>query len=519
MNLRMFNNIDKHTFLAFLSGILVIFIFPNFNLSFLAWIALVPLLIALDGKTAGRSFRLGFLTGIVSFSGILYWIITTIIADGESPIFGILALLALSAVLAVFYGVFCAGYNLWKKKSTGSFITDAFFAAALWVVVEWARSVAFSGFPWALLGYSQWQNLSVIQISEFTAVYGVSFLIMFVNAVFKDTVVSSLKARRFNGYSRIAVILFVIILNAVYGSIRSAFYMNDGSNGYVNVAILQGNIDQYMKWDDTYESLIYNSYGSLVDDVMKTKNKPDIIVWPETSVPGYLRLESRVSEWVSSLAKKSGAYQIIGSAEYEGKKYYNSAFLIAPDGNIIERYDKLHLVPVGEYLPFRNIIEKVVPAIKELGDFTPGQGYKRFNTPYGTVSAVICYESIFPDLTRRIVGKESDFLVNITNDAWYLKTAALNQHFSMNVFRAVENRISIVRAANTGISGFIGKNGKVEKETGVGIRTFLHGEVIRRNGRITFYGKYGDVFVLVCGLFVIFAGFITTYKLPKKEVK
>ena len=131
MNLKMFKNIDKHTFLAFLSGILVIFIFPNFNLSFLAWIALVPLLIALDGKTAWRSFRLGFLTGIVSFSGILYWIITTIIADGESPIFGILALLALSAVLAVFYGVFCAGYNLWKKKSTGSFITDAFFAAAL----------------------------------------------------------------------------------------------------------------------------------------------------------------------------------------------------------------------------------------------------------------------------------------------------------------------------------------------------------------------------------------------------
>ncbi len=496
---KLLKEMDKFSLLAAVSGVLLILVFPGFNLSFLAWVALVPLLVALRGRTAGRSFRLGFLTGLISFAGILYWIIPTVIADGEHPLIAVFSLLLLSSVLAVFYGLFCLVLNLLKSKKKMPVIIDALIVAALWVSLEWLRGHIFSGLPWAVLGYSQWRNLTFIQISEFTAVYGVSFFIIFVNAIIGGRF---FKRNRplIDGWQYLVIALAVIVINSMFGYVRIKSVKRKDSGSPARIGILQGNIDQYMKWDREYEELIFDSYTGLVAEIKK--EKPEVIVWPETAVPGYLRLEKKIHGWVKNLARFSGAYHIIGSPEREEGKFYNSAFLVSPGGDILQRYDKIHLVPVGEYFPFKAVFKKIFRALDDLGDFNPGRKYERFITPSGIFGVVICYESIFPDLTRKIVGMKSDYLINITNDAWYLRTAALQQHFSMNVFRAVENRINLVRAANTGISGFINKYGRVEKETGIVERVCITAGITGRD-YVTFYTRHGDVFAYSCMVFLL----------------
>ncbi len=505
---------DRFTLLSALSGVLTILIFPGFNLSFLAWIAFIPLLVAVDGRSKGRSFRLGFLAGFISFAGILYWVVPTIVADGESALFAIFVLVLFSAILAAFYGIFCLGLNLFQSGKARPVIVNSLFAASLWVLVEWLRGHLFSGFPWAAFGYSQWRNLTVIQVSEFTAVYGVSFLIIFVNTVLKNVIMNFKGWRKVIGNKYVILALIIVMANSIFGAIRIYSIAKRETGDSVKVSILQGNIDQYMKWDDEYKEMIFNSYAGLTAEAKK--EEPEIIVWPETAVPGYLRLDGHIHDWVTGLARFSGAYHVIGSPEYENGTYFNSAFLVSPDGDIVDRYDKIHLVPVGEYVPFRSALEKIFRVLGDLGDFSPGEEYRRFETPFGIFGTVICFESIFPDLTRKIVGMESDCLINITNDAWYLRTAALQQHFSMNVFRAVENRINIIRAANTGISGFINEYGGIEEETEIFEKACITARLSKRKA-VTFYTRHGDVFAYLCIAFAILMGFIKMKNTRKKR--
>jgi len=499
----------KNISLALLSGILLVLIFPKFNLSFLAWVALVPLFLALEGKNLRESFNLGFLAGLTSFTGILYWIVPTIVSSGESKLLAFISLLLLSCYLSIYYGFFCLIFRYTSLKIIHSTLS-LFFAPALWVSLELLRAHLFSGFPWALLGYSQWNFTSLIQISEFTGVYGVSFLIVMVNGVLMEVgrsfgffrgeeMVSKAKVKRSALPLVISVVVFLCCL--AYGFIimsRESFTESrnfQDEDSQVRIALLQGNIDQYMKWDKNYEQLIKDTYGELVN--MASKENPQLIVWPETALPGYFKRERELQKWVEKVVSQTSAYHIIGSPEYREGAYYNAAFLISPKGEILGEYDKIHLVPFGEIVPFRPILSQFIGVLNELGDFSPSQERKLLSTPFGSFAVLICWEGIFPHLVRKFVKDGADYLANITNDAWFLRTSAPFQHFIASIFRAVENRVSIIRVANTGVSGFIDQYGRITKKTEIFNKDYLNSSVSRRIHQ-TFYTNYGDIFAYLC---------------------
>jgi len=495
--------------LAFLSGIFLILIFPKFNLSFLAWVALVPLLLALEGRNLRDSFNLGFLTGLISFVGILYWIVPTIVSSGESGLLGLVSLVLLSGYLSIYCALFCTIFRYASVKITHNTLA-LLFAPALWVSLELLRAYLFSGFPWALLGYSQWNFTPLIQISEFTGVYGVSFLIVMVNGALIEAGRSFARSRREEGLSErkagksalfLGVTLLVFVLCLTYGLVtiyREPFAGGEApgeEKSRSRIALVQGSIDQYMKWDKKYEELIKDTYGELVE--MASREKPQLIVWPETALPGYLKRDRQLQKWVENVVGQTNAYHIIGSPEYRENAYYNAAFLISPKGEILGEYDKIHLVPFGEMVPFRPILSRFINVLNGLGDFSPSRERKLLRTPFGNFAVLICWEGIFPHLVRKFVKDGADYLTNITNDAWFLRTAAPFQHFIASVFRAVENRASVVRVANTGVSGFIDQYGRVIKKTEIFQKDYLNSSVSRRT-RQTFYTSYGDIFAYLC---------------------
>jgi len=495
--------------LALVSGILLVLIFPKFNLSFLAWVALVPLFLAVEGRNLKESFNLGFLAGLISFMGILYWIVPTITTSGESKLLAFVSLLFLSSYLAIYYGIFCLTCRYISSRVT-HYTFGLFFAPALWVSLELLRAYLFSGFPWALLGYSLWNFIPMIQISEFTGAYGVSFLIVMVNGVLAQAGRSFALSKREVALSkgRIKRNVLPLVLAALmvgfylaYGSIvvsRESFRQSGDfpdEKSITRIALLQGNIDQYMKWDKKYERLIKDTYGELVEAA--SRENPQLIIWPETALPGYLGKERELQEWVKKVVGQTNAYHIIGSPEYREGAYYNAAFLISPEGEILGEYDKIHLVPFGEMVPFRPILSPFIRVLSELGDFSPSRERKLLRTPFGSFGVLICWEGIFPHLVRKFVKDGADYLANITNDAWFLKTSAPFQHFIASVFRAVENRVSIIRVANTGVSGFIDQYGRVMKRTEIFKKDYLNSSVSRRNGQ-TFYTNHGDIFAYVC---------------------
>ena len=505
----------KNISLALLSGILLVLIFPKFNLSLLAWVALIPLFLALEGRSLKESFSLGFLSGLVSFMGILYWIFPTIVSSGESKLLGFISLLFLSFYLAIYYGLFCLLFRYASSKII-DYTFILFFAPALWVSLELLRAYLLSGFPWALLGYSQWNFPPIIQISEFTGVYGVSFLIVMVNIVLtqagrsfgffrEEGMVSKAEFKKSALPLALSVVVFLSCL--VYGLITipgESFTESRNSpeeKSILRIALLQGNIDQYMKWDKKYERMIKDTYGELVERA--AKDNPQLIIWPETALPGYLKRESQLQEWVEKVVGKTNAYHIVGSPEYREGDYYNAAFLISPRGEILGEYDKMHLVPFGEIVPLRPILSPFIGVLSELGDFSPARERKLLHTPFGSFAVLICWEGIFPHLVRKFVKDGADYLANITNDAWFLKTAAPFQHFIMSIFRAVENRVSVIRVANTGVSGFIDKYGRIIKKTEIFKRDYLNSSVSRKNQQ-TFYTNYGDIFAYLCVALSIF---------------
>ncbi len=502
---------------ALLSGILLVLSFPNplnvlkvhFPFGILAWIALVPLLLCLEGKTPWESFRLGWVTGFVSFTGIVYWVIIAMNRYGGIPIpISVIVLVALALYLSLYVGSFAALLSLVRWK-TGW--TLHILAPPLWVALEYLRSILLTGFPWESLGYSQYLALPLIQIADTTGVYGVSFLVVLVNGLIAAGILKSSRT----GRPPVRLILFVIVLIGavlVYGSVRIGQEKQRISGQRpIKVAIVQGNIDQSVKWETDYQRETIEIYRTLTRGV--AKGRPHLVIWPETAVPFFFPFDHPFSPVVRDIPSEIGAYLAFGSPFYDREgariRYFNSAYLLSPDGEIRGRYDKIHLVPFGEYVPLSRFLPFIAPLVESVGDIVSGsetRGTVVFSMPRGKFGVLICYEIIFPDLNRRFVKKGADFLVTITNDAWFGKTSAPFQHFSMATFRAVENRAFVARAANTGISGIITSTGRIAVESEIFSRQAVTGEVFLK-GPETLYTRYGDVFAHAClGWSLLFMG-------------
>jgi len=488
-------------FLSVASSFLLILSFPNFDLEILAWFALVPLLLAVEGKSLLTSFFLGWISGILFFLGTIYWIIVAVHTYGNVPlILSGLILLLLIAYLSLFVGTFTFLTRFLQRHFGFQIII---LCPLLWVGLEYLRSFFLTGFPWAILGYSQYLNLPFIQSADFLGPYGLSFTLILVNVTLY-LIIHEWPTKSFP-YRPVIVTVIILLGFFIYGYVRiGAIERQLTQQSPLKIGLVQGNIDQSMKWDESFRRETMAIYERLSFKV--AQEKPDLIIWPETATPFFFQDAKEYQPIVLDIPLNTKAFLLFGSPSYKienGKaNHYNSAYLASPPGQIIGKYDKIHLVPFGEYVPLSDLLSFIGSLGEGIGDFKSGQEIFNFSLPQGKFGVLICFEIIFPDLCRRFVKQGADFLVTITNDAWFGKTSAPYQHFSIATFRAVENRVFIARAANTGITGFIGPTGKILKQGDIFTEETMTG-TIRLMKEKTFYTQHGDVFAWICSGFSV----------------
>jgi apolipoprotein N-acyltransferase len=508
----------KKIILAILSGLLLTGSFPKINLSWLAWFALVPLLISIHNLKWKDRFRLALITGLTHYLTLVYWLAYTMQIYGHLPWYlSIPVLFLMSTYLTLYITVFAT--LLTRLHSMP--VVCQFLIPALWVSLEYVRSFLFTGFPWELMGCSQYDALHIIQISDIFGVYGVSFIVLLANTTIYLGFLyftgkqwqESLVTRKHVIAATLAAVI-TITASFLYGSARmksiDILSVNAPSE---KIAVVQGNIEQSLKWEPAFQVKTIRKYIRL--SRATAQHEPALIVWPETATPFYFFNNSRLSAMVIEGIQEIATHFLIGSPSFVQKinriDYFNSAYLVAPNGKSSGRYDKTHLVPYGEYVPLRNWLPFLGKMVAQVGDFVPGKMGDTLGWGDYKLGILICYEIIFPELARAVTRNGASLLVNITNDAWYGKTSAPYQHFSMAVMRAVENRRVLVRAANTGISGFIDPAGRVIASTELFEDAALTREVPMLK-EITFYTRYGNLFAVVCLITTLFAILIKTLK-------
>lgn len=475
--------------------------FPRFDLSALAWAGFVPLLFSLWDRDWKESFVFGFIFGMIYFFGTLYWVYHSINHFGGISFFSsIIIVLFFSAYLSLFPAVFAMLFSQVYKKTR---LPALFIAPVLWVSLEFVRSYALTGFPWASIGYSQYRFLSLIQVSDITGIYGVSFLVLAVNGCIADLLLLRTRLREMPLFPLSYLIAGAILLVALmlttlgYGSWR---LQQNRPGRSLTASIIQGNIEQDKKWEPVFQNEVVDVYTKLSEEALK--EHPSLIIWPETAVPFFFGSDTANTERLVQFQKQTGASLLFGSVMVKKQTsgspdLTNSAVLLDKEGNKSYVYDKIHLVPFGEYVPLRKVLFFIDKLVVGIGDYVPGKQYLQADSAIGRFSTLICYEVIFPGMVRKFFVRGGDFMVTITNDAWFGKTAGPYQHFSMVVFRAIENRKPVVRAANTGISGFIDSNGRIVMQSGLFDRQILT-YTLKTDSTMTFYTKFGDLFSFFC---------------------
>lgn len=513
---------NSRIFLALASGGLLTCSFPKVGLDWSAWFALVPLLIAVEGSGAKQALFLGFIAGLVHYLTLLHWLVETMHAYGHLPVFlsvGLLGLLA--AYLALYTAFFAAGAARFYSRPGIYWL----LVPALWVALEYGRTYMLSGFPWALLGYSQYKQIHWIQIADLAGVYSVSFLVAMVNGFVAQTGMTFLHKLKGDADWKVGGLLVPAAFTAVflaaawgYGWQRMRYFDERVARaGKFSVTVVQGNVDQNLKWDREHQQKTIEKYLNLSATAGKS---PLLIVWPETAAPFYFMspYDRVMTQKVQAGVRRSGTWFLIGSPAYERTpeeiRYYNSAYLLNPDCDSVGRYDKVHLVPYGEYVPLKAWFPFLGKIVAEVGDFEGGIKGRTLKWEKGPLGVQICFEIIFPELSRAMAKNGAVLLVNMTNDAWFGRTGAPYQHFSTAVFRAVENRRWLVRAANTGISGFVAPTGRIAAATGLYEAAAETGEVALIAEQ-TSYTRWGDWFAVFCAVAVLLFG-VVGYKKDNK---
>ncbi len=490
---------------AVFTGFFLTLSFPRVQFYLLAWVAIVPLMVSIKQMNCKQAFYAGLTAGMAFFLSLIYWIVPTLDIYGGLPFFLAVPILLLFALyLGLYSGIFALVFNLLNIDS----VLMPFKAAAVWVGIEYLRSFLFTGFPWGSLGYSQYMNIHIIQIADITGVYGVSFLIVMTNTVFSMIWISTVRSEQYTerpGIKKI-ILSFVCVLIigmavSIYGIKRlDTIFQKEKKSDKVIVSVIQGNINQSVKWDRSFQKSTVKKYCALSKKA--SQYRPDLIVWPETALPFYYPVNKRLSAMVNACIRQSATDFLIGSPAFEYDKnklkFFNRAYMVNQYAVITGKYDKVHLVPFGEYVPFGKYFSFLGKLTAQAGDFSAGE--KKFiplEFKNKRAGVLICFEIIFPSIARKFVNNGASILVNITNDAWFGRTSAPFQHFSMSVFRAVENRRSVARAANTGISGFIAPTGKILIKGGLYKKMFLTEKLSCLKIK-SVYTRFGDFFALIC---------------------
>jgi len=492
----------KAIFFSILAAVLCILAFEPFNIWPLGLAGLIPLFFALEKLTRKKAFIVGWVYGFVFFAGTVYWVTHSMsVYGGVSFPVSVLVMLVLAAYLALFPALFAFILNSTSYRG----LAFALFAGSLWVAFEYLRSELFLGFPWALIGYSQTGFLPLIQMADLAGVFGVSFFAVFVNALIYA---SFYRAKGIKEMAKNeAIVICVLALVYAYGVLRIEQIEKQVSTwDKIKVSAVQGNIEQNLKWEAYYKMKTLDTYSLLSKEA--SKQGAELIVWPEAAMPFYLNYDKQLLPLVADVPKTTGAFLLTGAPHYgqagDSYKSLNSAFLFSPDGEIAGRYDKIRLVPFGEYVPLRKILFFVDKMAVGVGDFVPGKGAEPIRFKGEGMGVLICYEVIFPSIAREMVKNGATLLVNITNDGWFGSTSGPYEHFAMSKMRAVESRIYLVRAANTGISAIIDPTGAEVGKTRLMERAVLTNDARFKKGGETVFSSIGHVFpFLAMGFSVI----------------
>ena len=469
--------------------------YPDYGLWPLAWFSVAPFLSTLLGRAPHHGARLGFVFGIFYFGPTISWLSNTMINFGHMPVWLAAMVTTLAAVIMSLFTAFFAWLVSWIGGKRGDAMALA-CAPVLWVAVELLRShVPILAFPWARIADGQYLFLTFIQIADFCGEEGAGFVIMIVNVA----LASMIRWKTESGHRfPIRVAAFAIVLFAlsmIYGQIRLG-QAESMQGAAVPVALLQGNIDQERKWERSYQREQATMY---IDMTMKAAAKDaKLVVWPEAAATFYFGKDPYYDGLMAQVAQMSKVTILFGavdSGQKNGKRIsFNSAWLLDSKGES-EKYDKVRLAPFGEYVPLPRLLFFVHQIAHSIGDVTPGEELLVLEGDGLRLGPQICFETIFPQYSAQMAAMGAGAIVTITNDSWFGFSPASRQSMSMAVFRAVESRIPVLRAAQSGVSAIIAADGRIMVETPLFVRTTLFGSYIPRTGPPTFYSLYGWLMV------------------------
>ena len=526
---------------AICSGLLYTGCFAPFNFTWLCWIALTPLIAAIWFSEAGsrhrwlRNLLLGYVAGLTFFWTAFSWL-TTVTIPGW---------FVLAFYMAIYFSIwawFCgllqprekrreSRSTKWDRmlaqarsgaapsqsrwiKSTNNLLL-AFLVAAAWVTQEWFRGWVFCGFGWNGLGVALHGNWPLIQIAEFTGVAGLSFMVAFANVIAVTTVrrlVLEVSTRTVRPHFDLTLTLVTIVGVLTFG--LRATQVSPPTKP-LRVAAVQSNVPQNQKFDPQFTRKIFDQFRRLSEIALRSTPPPDLLIWPESSMPGPVLGDRESYQFVMDLAASAETDILLGTIDEENGDVYNAALLVSDGGEQVQVYRKLHLVPFGEYVPGRHSVPLLARIVGEQvpGDFKAGKNYTVFELTNRDVKVapLICFEDTVGELTRRFVlpsetNPGANLLADITNDGWFLHSAASHQHLANAIFRCVETRRPMIRAANTGVTCFVNEFGRVtqklQDDTGsTFIEGVLTGEVkIPTENDLTFYTRHGELFAKLCAV-------------------
>jgi apolipoprotein N-acyltransferase len=502
--------------LALLSSGLQILIFPKTSLYFLCWVAMVPLIYALlrgrggEGElvdSEGRSLRpftlvqgfaIGWVSGVIWYLGTCYWIYPVMNGYGNlgAPAAALIAM-GYCLFLGMHHGVFGALVVLMARRSSLGNRRPLFMAPFFWVAIEFFRDRV-TGNPWQPLGGAQVDNIPFARISAITGVYGLSFAVMLVNCAFAAALLL---------YGRRRLNLLVSAAAAAIALQMGVFAKPAPFPANKEAVLVQANIpvlDRSQWTPQFFDNTIAELARLSVDAAGKRAgNDPGLIVWPEAPAPFYAG-EPKLQHWLAAIAQDTNSFIVVGSTaeaaspSLQGQaSIYNSALVVDPAGRAIGRYDKIHLVPFGEYVPMQRWLFFASKLTREVGDFARGTERRAFDLNSFKGGVFICYESIFPDEVRQFTANGAQVLINISDDAWYGETGAPFQHLQMARMRAIENHRWILLATNNGVTASIDPFGRIVRKAERNVRTALIAPFAPQT-EVTFYSRFGDIFAWIC---------------------
>ncbi len=536
---------------AICSGFLYAACFPPFNLTWLCWIALTPLIAAIwfsGGESRHpwlRNLLLGYVAGLTFFWIVFSWLTTV-------TILGWFVLEFYMAIYVAIWAWFCGlvrprpkinrvGCSKWEQmlsqartsatppqspwtKSTNN-LRLALLLAAAWTTLEWLRGWVFSGFGWNGLGVALHDNWPLIQIAELTGVAGLSFLIAFVNVIILTT------AYRLVVEARTRVMRphfdFTFTMAAIVGVLVFGFRATQVPSAAkpLRVTAVQSNVPQNQKFDPQFTRRIFDQFRRLSEIALRSNPPPELLVWPESSMPGPVLEDQESYKFVTDLAADADADFLLGTIDEDGGDVYNAAILLSEGGERVQIYRKVHLVPFGEFVPGRHTVPLLARIVGDQvpGDFKAGKEHTVFTLTNGDVQVapLICFEDTIGELARQFVvptetSPGANLLVDVTNDGWFQHSAGSPQHLANAIFRCIETRRPMLRAANTGVTCFINQFGRVTQElrdeTG---STFTEGVLsgdikVPSEHELTFYARHGELFAKACAVITLIAIVLTS---------